>query len=838
MDPLIQDLRGALRQLRRSPGFAAAVVLTLALGIGANTAAFSAVHAVLLRPPPYADPDRLVLLWHRADATGSNRLRISASDVAQYRERSRSFDGFAFVASPRDALLGLERAVASRRNPPSHVRLGRVSPNLFSVLGAKTAVGRTFLPGESVLPSAALEDSAPPPPPGVVVLSHGLWRERFGADPNVVGRAVRIDGTPMRVVGVLRPDFELLLPHEAGIPPEADAWTPLRVPLARFRRVERLRDQDSDNTGAVIGRLRPGITLGRARAEMTRIAAGQREEVAFYRDAEIGIDVVPMQEDAVARARPALLALTVAVTFVLLIACLNVANLLLARATGREGELAVRHALGADRGRLARQLLTEAGVLGALGAGAGLLLATWALGLLPALAPAGVPRLEGVALDGAVFAFTLGVALAATLLAGGFPALLASRRAGRAALRARDPGAARPVLRRALVVSQVALCLALLTGTGLLLRSFAGLQRVDPGFRSEGLITFRVTLPPGSVGGPAERAELLDRLLERVRGVPGVEHAGLVGGLPLAGEVWTQPYGIGGRPPDVWGGDEADFRVITSDYFRAMGTRLLAGRFFTEEEDVVEEGRVVIVDRSLAERIAPDGSAVGRRLSFPLDGDPVSAEVVGVVEPVRHATLRRTGRETLYVPYRQEASRDVTVAVRTSASRERTQLASVRNAAEEVAAGEGLPIFHVRPMAAYVARALAPNRFALVTFTLLGIVALLLAVVGLYGVIAEAVASRTREIGVRMALGAAAGDVRRHFLARGLGLVAAGVGGGLLLALASARVLTGLLFDVSPTDPATYLAVAALLAATATAATWIPAHRASRLDPATALREE
>lgn len=833
----MQELRYAFRKLRREPGFAAVAVLTLALGIGAATAAFSAVDAVLLRPPPYTEPDRLVLLWHRSGATGSGRLRISAPDVAEFREQSTLFRDFAFVASPRDALLGAP--AASPGPAPVHARLGRVSPNLFSVLGVTAAVGRMFRPGESVLPPEALADSAPPPPPGVVVLSHRLWRQRFGADPEVVGRTVRVDGAAMRVVGVLESDFELLLPGEAGVPPAADAWTPLRFPLSRFRRAERLRDQDSDNTGAVIGRLRRGVTLARAREEMARVAAGQRREVAFYDAAEMGIAVVPMLGDAVARARPALLALGGAVVLVLLIACMNVSNLLLARAAGREGELAIRRALGAGRGRLARQLLTEAGVLGALGAAAGLAVAYWCVELFDVVAPAGVPRLESAAVDAPVLAFALGTAVAATLLAGGLPSLLAARFARRGALRVRNARARRPSLRRALVVSQVALCLSLLAGTGLLFRSFAGLQRVDPGFRPEGLLTFRATLPPGSVGGPAARAELMDRLLARVRAVPGVRSAGLVGGLPLGGGVWTQPYGVGERPLAGGGtGDEANFRVITSDYFRAMGTRLLAGRSFTAEENLVEARRVVIVDATLARSIAAGGDAVGRELVFPLDGDPVRAEVVGVVEPVRHADLRHPGRETLYVPYRQEASRDVTVAVRVLEGGEGAMLAVIRRAAGEFAAAGAFPVYDFRPMSAYVERTLAPDRFALSAFAALGLSALFLAALGLYGLLAEGVARRTREIGVRKALGASDRGITRRFLRQGLLLVAVGLASGWVLSLAMARVTSGLLYGVSPADPLTHLTCAAVLSAAGAAACLVPAIRASRVDPAVALRVE
>lgn len=836
MGGLIRDLLYALRQLRRSPVFAVTAVLTLALGIGANTAVFSAVDAVLLRPPSYDDPERLVLLWHRSDATGTSRLRVSAPDVVDYRERSTLFSGFAFVASPRDALLGSSGAATAGAR--EHVRVGRVSPDLFSVLGVGTVAGRVFRPEESVLPPAALADTAPPPPPGVAMLSHRLWRDRFGGDPGVVGRTVQLDQTRMRVVGVLEPDFELLLPPGAGIEADADLWTPLRVPLFHLRRAEGFQDQDSDNTGAVIGRLRSGATLQQARAEMDRIAEAQRSEVGFYERARIGIDVVPMQSDAVARARPAIVALGAAVVLVLLIACLNVSNLLLARTVGREGELTVRHTLGAGRRRLARQLLTEAGLLAVLGAVAGLGLALWLLELVPLVASAGLPRLERAAVDGRALGFTAAVGLMATLLAGGAPALLVARKAGRAMLHVRGTAGTRRFLQSGLVVVQVALCLALLAGAGLLLRSFAGLYRVDPGFRPDGLVTFRATLPPGAVGGPAARAELMDRLLDRVRAVPGVGRAGLVGGLPLGGEVWRQPYGPPDQPPATWRGEPANFRVVTSEYFAAMGIPLLAGRSFTRREDVVEEGRVVVVDRALARRIAPEGNPVGRRIGFPLDGDPVRAEIVGVVETVRHADLREPGRETLYVPYRQEASRTVTVAVRVDEGSEEGTLPAIRRAVDPFARAEALPVYDFRPMSAYVGRALAPNRFALSAFTGLGLTALFLAALGLYGLMAEGVGRRTREIGVRMALGASERAIVRRFLIRGLALVGIGLAAGWVLSLALGRLTSDLLYAVAPGDPLTRLVSASVLLAAATAAILVPAVRAGRIEPAIALRAE
>lgn len=833
MDSIWRDVRFAARALRQSPGFTAIAVLTLATGIGASSAIFSVVNAVLIDAPPYRDPDRLVLLWHRMLGLGSERTRISGPDVIEYEEAAASFEGFAFMSGTADLVL-------EAQGTEEHARIGLVTADFFSILGIDPVAGRTFRPEEALLPSGALADSTFNPPPSVVLLSYGLWQRRFGGDPGAIGRVVRLSGAPMTIVGVLPPGFELLLPPDAGIERHADAWTPLRIPLASFRRAQGLRDQDSDNTGVVIGRLKAGVGIERARAEMETIAARQRAEVPHYRNADMRIELAPIQEDAVRHARPGLLALLGAVGFVLLIACLNIATLLLARGASRRSEMALRSTLGASRWRLVRQVLTESMLLAAAGVALGILIAVWGVDLLLAVGPQDLPGLGGVGVDGTVIAFTLVSMVAAALLFGAAPAWALAWRADAEALKeagARAGGGRQTRLRSGLVVTEIALSLALLAGAGLMLRSFASLQRVDPGFEPEGLLTFQVTLPGASVGGPAARAAYMTRLEEEIRRIPGVDAVGLVGGLPLSGRPFTQPYGLEGAPERDWTRNEANFRVISAEYFEAMGTHLLAGRFFTAAENLIEDERVVIVDAKLARRVSPDGSAVGHRIGIPLDGAPVWATVVGVVEDVRFEDLKRPGRETIYAPYRQEASRTVTLAVRSDRVL-RALIPAIRRAARDLETDTPIPLHGFRGMEAYVARALAPNRFALTLLSAFAGLALILAVLGLFGLISHAVSRRTREFGVRLALGASGGRIMRQVLGRGLKLAALGVALGIVLAFATSRTLSTLLFGVSGTDAPTYALVAVVLVAIAALACWIPARRAATVEPAVALRHE
>lgn len=834
MHSVFRDLRLALRRLARQRLLAAVAVVTLALGIGANAAIFSVLYGVLIRPLPYDDPGNLALLWQRSASTGSDRLRIPAPDVAGYRERSESFADLTFVAGAGDALLGTQGS-------DEHVRVGRVAHNFFSTLGVEPALGRAFIPGEAIIPVEALEDTAFVPPASVLLLSHSLWRGRFGGDPRVIGETVLLNDQLVVVVGVLPAEFELLLPPDVGLSRDIDAWTPLRFELSAFRRDEgRWRDQDSDNTGAVIGRLASRVTLDQAQAEMDAIAAQQRELVPFYRQAGMWIDVRPLHGDAVRHVRPTLFALMGAVVVVLLIACFNVAGVLLSQAESRRTEMAMRIALGASRARLIGQVLVESALLAVAGGAAGLLLANWLIELLLSFAPSGLPRSDTIGVHGPVLLFTGGLSLLSVLFFGSFPALHLSTQKSLASLRSGARGLGtrtRTGLRRSLVVTEIALSMMLLVGAGLLLRSVAELHRVRLGFDPQGLLTFRVTLPPGTVGGPGERARLMHEFTERLRTIPGVRAVGLVGGLPLGGAVWTQPFGLEGQPEEEWGANEANFRSVTSDYFRAMGTRLLAGRFFSEEEDLVEEDRVVIVDETLAARVGSGGDVLGRTIGFPLDGSPTWATIVGVVEEVRHEDIRVEGRPTIYVPYRQEASRAVAFAVRTRGP-PMALAPMMRGALDRVATEAPVPVFDLRGMDEYVARSLAPTHFALALIGAFGGVALVLALVGIYGVVAHSVSRRTREIAVRMALGARQREVLRGEMGWAMALVGIGLLIGLLLAGAGSWVARSLLFGVAPIELRIYLVTVASLAAVAALACFVPARRAAAVLPMEALRDQ
>ncbi len=827
-DAFWQDMRFAARILRRQPGWAGVAILTVALGIAANTTIFAVVSTVLLEPLPYRAPDRLVLLWNRTSSSDLERAPIAAPDVADYREQAELFEAFVFSSRGSEvALTGDGR--------PEQITLAAVTSNFFSMLGVNAVVGRTFRPGEGLIAPEVLQDSTITPPPSPLVLSHQLWQQRFGGDTAVIGQSLSINGNPGFVVGVLPDRFEFLVPPDAGILSDVAAWMPIRVELSRLRRADRLGDQDTDNSGAVVGRLRAGVTLQQARAEMDAIAARQRERDPLHRSAGTRIEVYPMLEDGVRHVRLTILALLGAVGFVLLVACMNVASLLLVRGMHRDRELAVRSALGAGRWRLARLLVTESGFLAFLAGAAGLLMAQGSIALLVKLGPATLPRLHQVTIDWRVVAFTVGATAIAAVLFGSLPAVTAARRDPGTALRQRGTDARTARVTRllsGLVVAEVALSLVLFVSAGLMVRSFIELQRVDPGFDRNGVLAFSLSLrSPDRYRGPAARSQLVRQLDERISALPGVTSVGAVGALPLSGRRWTQPYGLEGEPQEEWKRKEADFRTITSGYFAAMGTRVLAGRSFTREEDLFEHRRVAIIDERLAERIG--GNPLGKLIGFPLDGAPVWAEIVGVVEPVRHETLWADGRETIYVPYRQEASREIAMVVRTSGNPS-TLAGPLREALAGLDAE--LPISRVRAMREYIADATASSRFAGVLVTAFALLALVLASVGLYGVISYSVARRTREIGIRMALGAPGDRVARRVVHEGMRLTGLGLLIGLALSFAAAKIMAALLYGIHPTDLVTRAGVSLLLVAVALVACYLPARRASRVDPVDALR--
>lgn len=819
------DLRLAVRSLRRSPGFTAVVVGTLAVVIGANTSIFSLVDAVLLRPPPYAEPDELISVW--SSLPGSDeRIPMSGPDAAVLAERSDRLERVEFT------IRGVDGAVESADGATArHVRIASVTPGFFDVLGIRPALGRTLVGRDA---SLGAPDGANPLS---VVVADRLWRGELGADSSMLGAEVRLNGWPVTVVGVMPADFALPLPPDAGVITDVDVWIPLTVELADFHREgDRLLDRDSDNTGVVIARLAEGATLDEARAELGRIAADLRTEVPAYAAAGLGFDARPLLRDATAHARPVLLALLAGAGALLLVLCMNVATLLLARGLARGPELAVRLALGAGRGRIVRQMLIEhtalvaSGLLGALGLA---VVTTPLLGSLvpPALRPAG-----GIGLDGRAGAFAAGLGLLVALLFGLVPAAHAASREARGTLGAgiaarRTP---RSAGRRRLVAAQVALSVVLVLGAGLLLRSVQALARMDPGFQAESALTFRISLRmPDRYRSPAYRAELMKEIETRAAELPGVRSVGLVGVLPLGGDRWSQPYGLPGQAEEQWRENRADFQMISSGYFDAIGARLREGRSFTIHEDLNEDERVVVVDEKLARRVAPNGSALDLVLGVPVDGAPVRARIVGVVEHIRHERLEADGREAIYVPYRQEASRDVTFVVRTTGDPAALSPA-VRRTVHDV--DPQIPVYDLVPLDEYVDAATAPRRFALSILVAFAVLTLGGAALGLYGAISYDVARRVPDIGVRLAVGASRGEVVRTVVLDGLRLGATGLAVGILLGLVAARGLGGLLVGVHAADALTWAGVVVLVLAVVATASWIPARRAGRLDPIVALR--
>jgi predicted permease len=834
----LSDLALAARTLLRTPSFTAAAVGTLALGIGANAAVFGLVDGVLLRPPPYERPDELVLVWATLGPSG-DPMPVPAPDAAAVEERAASLDGLAFMARSTDATLA-----ALDDETPEHARMAGVTADFFEVLGVRVARGRGFLDEDAGAAGAgasaegyAIDPGAPP----AVLVSDAAWRRVFAADPSLPGRTVRLNARPVVVLGVLPPDFRMMLPPWSGIDPEVDVWVPLRIPLADVTRGDgRLIDQDTDNTGAVVARLAPGASLARARSELDAVAADLRAVAPGYAAKAYGLTARPLHDDATAHARGLLLALLAGAGGVLLVASLSVSALLLARGLARERELAVRAALGASRWLLTRQLLAEAALVVAAGGVFALLVAAEGGRALGALVPQGLaPSGDGAPL-GRRFLFVAGATAAVAPLLG-IIALVQARllartaRAGALLTRGRFR---RGRAREALVVAEVAVSLVLVAAAGLLVRAARELTEVQPGFRAEGALGFDVSVRvEGAYTGPAERARLVRALEGAVEAVPGVTAVGLTNALPLSGRRWMQPWGLPGQPVDEWGGaGRADFRMVTSRYFEAMGTRLVEGRTFTSEEDLDERGRVVIVDQVLASRIAGgEGTAVGAQMGIPLDGRAVEALVVGVVEDVRNDDLATPGRGTIYVPYRQEASRDVSFVVRTAGDAGRIAPA-VRSAVHAVE--PRLAVYGMRTLDDLVRAELAPTLFGVAMLSAYALLALLAAALGLYGVVAWEVGRRTRDLGVRMAVGATAAGIRRSVLRSGLALAVLGVLSGTALALLGLGGLRRLVHGVPLADPVTWTAAVAVIVAVTLIACWVPAARAARLDPVEALRSE
>ncbi|HKV13031.1 MAG TPA: ABC transporter permease [Thermoanaerobaculia bacterium] len=805
MDSLWKDVRFGLRTLLKSPGTTLAALLALALGIGANTAIFSVVNGVLLKPLPYPDSGELALVWEKNPELGFPRFTVAPPNFVDWSRQSRSFEHMAAIETTRFNLTGGEQ--------PQAVQGARVSASFFRLLGVEPARGRGFRPEED-RPGAER----------VAVISHGLWQSRFGSDPAVAGRPIQLDGQGYTVVGIAPEGFQF--------PSERQIWVPNTADLA------------SEGRGGhyllVVARLKDGVSAEAAETEMSGIAS-QLEKAYPDSNTGWGIDVIPLRENMVEDVRPALVILLVFVSFVLLIACANVANLLLARVAAREREIALRTALGAGRTRLIRQMLTETLVLFLAGGALGLLLAWWGTKALIALDPEGLPRTQEIGLDGGVLLFTLLVSLATGLLFGLVPALSAAGRQLAESLkeggRALAGGVRGRAVRNLLVAGQVALTLVLLVGAGLLIRSFARLQAVDPGFKSEGVLTVSYSLPQASYAEPARQIAFTQQILERVKALPGVQSASTIFPLPLSGNGMVLAIAVEGRPePPRNEVPSANVRAVTPEYFKTMGIPLLQGRSFTEREDD-RAPRVAVINRAMANKIWPGESPLGKRFTFddPGDADVKWMTVVGVVGEVRHSAMNEEAGSEAYWSQLQDPMPDAALVVRT-AKDPATLAGPVR---EQVKALDpNLPIDQIRTLEDLVSASLSQSRFKTVLLALFAGLALVLAAVGVYGVVSYTVAQRTHEIGIRMALGAQRRSVLRLVVGQGMVLVLAGVGAGLAGAWFASRYLEGQVYGVSAKDPVTFLAVPLVLAAVALVANYLPARRATQVDPLVALRRE
>jgi putative ABC transport system permease protein len=828
LENLMQDIRFGLRMFLKSPGFAGLAILILALGVGADTAVFSALDATLLRPLPYPSPRQLVMVWG-VDALGCCRhggLVFSAPNFLEFKEENRVFKNVGTFDGAGFTLTG----VAS----PEHLRAGRVTSDFFQVLAVRPMLGRTFLPEDDM----AGRDH-------VTLLSYGLWQRRFGSDPQILGQTIRLDAVPYTVVGVLPRDFDFSIPGYYG---PRDLWVPAVL--------TRDNSERAHNYLNVIARLKPGVTARQAQADLNAVAAqlrreystssgqawGAAPEMEEHSGVIAGAKTEPLHDEIYGDIAPLLWILFGAVGFVLLIACANVANLQLARASAREKEIAVRVTLGAGRLRVIRQLLTESVLLALLGGGLGLLLAVGGVRVLSGLQPAGLPRSTTLSINVVVLVYSLVLSLVTGLLFGLAPALhswgsldVSLRQGGRMS----TSGANRSRLRNLLMVSEVALSAVLLIGAGLLVRSFVKLLAVKPGFEIGGIQTLPLNLPKYSYPNAWQQAAFYRGLLERVGTLPGVKAVGVINDLPLSSDSDSDSFNIEGRAPADGSrhtGSSQD-RLASPGYFRAMGIPLIAGRTFTEA-DASAAPPVVVVSASFAHRFFPSANPLGQRLTFGETGP--WATIVGVVGDVRDLGLDADPDIDIYAPYQQSVLpynplNYMTLVIRAEGD-PRSLAAGVLNTLHGL--DKDLPLPAPESMAAVYAGSLEERRFDLLLLGTSAAIGVILAAVGIYGVISYSTAQRTHEVGIRMALGATTQDVLLQVVGRGLLLTTMGVAMGLAGALALARVLRNMLFGVTASDPATFAGVSLLLIAIAALACYVPARRATKVDPMVALRYE
>jgi putative ABC transport system permease protein len=794
-----QDLRYGARILLKKPSFTLIAVLTLALGIGANTAIFSLVNAVLLRSLPFAEPERLVWTW--GEFSGGNRASTSPPDFLDYRANNRTFEELAAMLFNSFNVTG--------SGEPERVIGSTVTANFFQALGVKLIQGRAFTPEEERSGAAR-----------VAIISQELGQRRFDGDPQIIGKTITLDGRNHTIVGVA--------PDATRVLQEAEIWTPLNFdhPEMKIRRFHFLR---------AIGRLKQGVTLQQAQADMDAVCAGL-EKLYPESNKDWRLRLVPMREYLVGDTRRPLYILLGAVGLVLLIACANVANLTLAQAAGRQKEVALRHALGANRVRLIRQLMTESALLSVTAGAIGLLLARWGTDLLMALAPETITRVGEIELDNRVLGFTLLVSLLTALFFGLAPAFQSSRPDLNETLKEGGKGGGSSSrlgrARNALIVIEVALALVLLVSAGLLIKSFRRLQEVDPGFDPRNLLTMRLFLPMSKYAEPQQRQAFFEQVLRRIEALPGVRAVGTSTSIPTLGGGDTY-FTIEGKPfPDPNRKVTAFNPMVSHDYLRAMKIPLIKGRHFTEPETKEEKAKTVIINEAFARTYFADDEPLGKRLIIDM-GEPWACEIVGVARDTTQFALDLGAFPLMYLPSIRAG--DAAIVVRTSGD-PLALTASVRAAVREVDGDQ--PIADIRSLDQILSSMAGEARFRTLLLGVFATVALLLSAIGIYGVIAYSVAHRTREIGIRIALGAQIRDVAGLVIWQGMKLALIGVGIGIAGALAVTRVLSSLLFNVSPTDPLTFIGVATLLALVALLACYVPARRATKVDPMIALRSE
>jgi predicted permease len=813
LEELGQDLRFGARGLIRNPSFTMIAVLTLGLGLGATAAIFSVINGVFLKPLPYRDPQRLVIVW----GTRPNFLEfpVMAGNFVELRDQNNSFEYIAAL-QPRSFNL-------TQSGDPETIGGLQASASLFTLLGVDTIIGRRFLPEEEQSGASR-----------VTILSYSLWQRRFGTDPKIIGQTITLNNESYTVVGVAPRGFQFPrkgdMPNGWPFPEEVLLYTPLAL----------TPEQISNRRGtslAAIARIKPQHTLEQAQTELNNIAERLRRQFPEA-NRNTGLRVVGLHDQVISRVRRALLVLQGAVGFVLLIACANASNLLLVRASARQKEIGIRAALGASRGRIIRQLLTESALLALLGGGLALLTSFWSVSLLRKLAPENLPRADQINIDGQVLLFLLLISLLVGLLFGLVPALQSSKIDLNTTLKESGRSSAGPAahrFRKVLVVSEVSLALTLLIGAGLMMRSFLRLMNVDPGIETQNVLTMDLRLPRSKYQ-PTQQIDFLQQLLDRLNGLPGIEAAATVYPLPLSGSEDTIGFSIEGRPaPSPGESLTAGPRCVSAGYFRALQIQLKRGRIFTDG-DARSTPPVVVINEAMAREYWPNQDPIGRRISFDqLDGRARWREIVGVVGDIRRLGLDRDLRQEIYFPFTQSPVPPSTLVIRSHADRQ-SALIAIRSEIQKL--DQDQPVSNIRAMDDFLEKSVSERRFNLLLLGIFAGVALALSVVGIYGVTSSLVTQRTHEIGIRRALGAQTNDILRLIIKQGMVLTITGVALGFLAAIGLTRLIANQLFGVSPMDPLTFFSFAALLLIVALAACWIPARRATKVDPIIALRLE